>query len=236
MDGSVKRALIALLVLATAAATAGVACTSSESNVPTVDTVKVKLDFGGGVSLNNVDYILKGPGSFQQVGTLPVGAADTVTTTFQSLPVGNYGIKVKGTASDDASRCEGEAMFQVAPSSMMMASVNIPLVCSGIAGFSATVSTCPVLDSIAAVPAEVFVGSSLNLLLAAHDSDGLPAPLTATWATSSGVLTNLSIEGATFTCTAPGTFTIQVRVSDGMSNNRCADTGAVTVTCTPVAP
>jgi hypothetical protein len=236
MDGSVKGALIALLVLATAAGTVGVACTSSESGLVTVDEVKVELDFGSGVSLNDVDYVLKGPGTFQQIGTLPVGASDTVTTTFQNLPLGNYNIKVKGTASDDASRCEGEAMFQVSPSSMMTANVNIPLVCSGIAGFSVAVATCPVLDSIAAVPAEVYVGSSLSLLLAAHDSDGLPAPLTATWAASSGELTNLSITGATFTCTAPGTFTINVRVSDGMPNNRCADTGAVMVTCTAVTP
>jgi hypothetical protein len=233
--GNIKRALIALLVLATAAS-AGVACTSSEPGVETVDEVKVKLDFGGGVTLNNVDYILKGPGPFQQIGTLPVGATDTVTTTFQNLPVGNYNIKVKGSASDDMSRCEGESTFQVAPSSMMMATVNIPLVCSGIAGFSVTLASCPSLDSIAAVPAEVYVGSSLSLLLQAHDSDGLPGPLTATWATSSGVLTNLSIQGATFTCTAPGTFTINVRVSDGMPNNRCADTGSVVVVCTAVTP
>lgn len=225
-----KRAYI--LGLAMAAMTAGTSCTTS-SDPATVDTVKVKLDFGSGVMLTSVDYLLKGPGPFQQIGTLTVGADDTVTTTFQNLPVGNYNIKVKGTASDNVSRCEGEANFQVSPASMMMAAVNVALVCSGLTDVSVTFATCPVIDSLAAMPAEVFVGSSLTLTLDAHDSDNLPAPLSATWATTSGTLTNLSITGATFTCTAPGTFTILVRISDGMPNNRCADTASINVTCTP---
>jgi len=216
-------------LLATAAICAG-AC-STESDGPVTNTISFRLDFGGGVMLSSVDYILTGPNSFRRVGTLSVGDQPIVTATFQNLPAGQgYNIRVKGTASDDMTGCQGELTFDVMAS--MTATVQIPLTCQGVAAITATVvNICPVIDSLSAIPAEVRVGGSIQLAVEAHDADNGPSPLAATWQTTGGDLTGLSTSGATFTCTAPGTFMVGVRISDGQAANSCPDTAKVNLTC-----
>jgi hypothetical protein len=220
-----RAALAACLFLA--------ACGGERDAAPgDVDTVRLNLDFGGGVSLTSVDYVLTGPASFRRTGTLAVGDQPSISATFQNLPAGmGYDVVVKGTASDDLNLCKGEAIFDVASS--MNAVVQIALACSGRATLSADVNVCPTIDSLSVVPAEVYVGGSMQLSAVSHDPDNGPAPLAASWATTSGTLANLSTTGATFTCTAPGTFTIGLTISDGTANPKCADTASVTVICTP---
>lgn len=197
-----------------------------------VDSVQLRLSFGGGVALSSVDYVLTGPSSFRRVGTLAVGDQDTIAATFNNLPVGQgYDVVVKGTASDDASVCKGEAMFNVASS--MNAVVQIALMCSGRANVATDINVCPTVDSLSVTPAEVYVGSSVQVVAAAHDADNGPAPLSATWQATSGTLSALSTMGATFTCTTAGTFKVGVTVSDGTPNAKCADSAQVTVVCTP---
>jgi hypothetical protein len=224
----VGRAGLAAMVAAALATALG--CAGDPPPSETIDTVRFKLDFGGGVTLTSVDYVLTGPGSFRRVGTLSVGDQASIMATFSNLPAGqSYDITVKGTASDDSSFCKGEVTFSVAP--MMDAVVTIPLMCSGLAVISADINICPTIDSLSVTPAEVQVGSSMVIVAEAHDPDNGPAPLSATWAAMSGNLTNLSTTGATFTCTAAGTFTISLRISDGTPGTKCADTASVTVTC-----
>lgn len=225
---SVGRAGLAAMVGAAMAAALG--CAGDPQPPDTIDTVRFKLDFGGGVMLTSVDYVLTGPASFRRIGTLGVGDQASITATFSNLPAGQgYDIAVKGTASDDSSFCKGEVTFSVAP--MMDAVVTIPLMCSGLAAVTADVNICPTIDSLSVTPAEVQVGSSLDIVAEAHDPDNGPAPLSATWATTSGTLSNLSTTGATFTCTTAGTFTVSLRVSDGTPGTKCADTASVTVIC-----
>ncbi|HVZ74968.1 MAG TPA: hypothetical protein VHJ20_21450 [Polyangia bacterium] len=219
--------LPALMMAAAAVAAPG--CADQAPTVETVDTVQLNLDFGDGVTLSSVDYVLKGPGTFKRTGTLAVGADPMISATFQNLPAGAYDVVVQGTATDDTSLCKGEVMFNVA--SMMNAVVQIPLTCSGIAAVTADVNTCPIIDSLSASPAEVYVGSSIQLVAETRDPDNGPSPLSATWAASSGTLTNLSTSGATFTCTAAGTFTIGLRVTDGTPGTKCPDTATISVTC-----
>jgi hypothetical protein len=203
-----------------------------ESARADIDSVQLRLAFGGGVTLSTVDYVLTGPVSFRRVGTLAVGDQDTIAATFNNLPVGQgYDVVVRGTATDDASACRGEAMFNVAQS--MNAVVQIALMCSGRANVAADIDVCPTLDSLSVAPAEVYVGSSVQLTAAAHDPDNGPAPLMAAWAATSGTLGALSTMGATFTCTTAGTFKVGVTVSDGTPNAKCADSAQVTVVCTP---
>jgi len=225
---SVGRAGLAAMVGAAMAAALG--CAGDPQPPDTIDTVRFKLDFGGGVMLTSVDYVLTGPASFRRIGTLGVGDQASITATFSNLPAGQgYDIAVKGTASDDSSFCKGEVTFSVAP--MMDAVVTIPLMCSGLAAVTADINNCPTIDSLSVTPAEVQVGSSLDIVAEAHDPDNGPAPLSATWATTSGTLSNLSTTGATFTCTTAGTFTVSLRVSDGTPGTKCADTASVTVIC-----
>jgi hypothetical protein len=229
MFPKLDRALLVGCLLAVASA-AG--CVSDAAPSSSVDTVQLKLDFGGGVTLTSVDFILTGPGAFKRTGTLSVADQPTITATFQNLPVGmGYVINVKGTASDDLNACIGQATFDVAAS--MNAVVQIALTCSGRATLTADVDTCPTIDSLSVIPAEVYVGDSVQLTSTAHDPDNGPSPLTATWAATSGTLTNLSTMGATFTCSAAGTFKISLSVSDGTPNPKCADNASVTVVCTP---
>ncbi len=198
---------------------------------PVTNTILFKLDFGGGVTLSSVDYVLTGPGDFRRVGTLPVGDEPTVTATFQNLPAGQgYNIRVRGTATDDSSGCQGELMFNV--TSSMTATLNIPLTCHGLVAVTGSFNSCPVVDSLSAIPAEVRVGSSIDLAAEVHDSDNGPSPIAAVWVTSGGAISNLSTTGATFTCMEVGTFMVGLKVSDG-TGNKCQDASKVTLTCTP---
>src|SRR5262249_55178016 len=75
----------------------------------------------------------------------------------------------------------------------------------------------------------VFVGSSLALSAAAHDSDAAPAAIAYHWtATAGGTLSANNVANPTLNCTAPGTVTASVSVTDG----DCSDMASVTVTCT----
>jgi hypothetical protein len=209
---------------------------SNEAEPPVSNTIHLELDFGSGVTLTSLAFILTGPNSFRRIGTIPVGDQPSVTATFTNLPVGTgYDVKVTGSASDDMSGCRGEAMFDVTAS--MTATLTIPLMCQGIASVTATINVCPVIDELSALPAQVAVGGSITLIAAAHDADNGPSPLTATWtAPNGGTLSNQSTTGATFTCTSVGTFTIGVSVSDGQTDANCPDSASVTVTCgTPSA-
>lgn len=218
--------------LAVALAGAAVSACSGADQAPATDTVRLRLDFGSGVMLSSVDYQLTGPGGFRQIGALSVGDQPSVTATFQNLPPGQgYDIQVRGTANDNASGCKGELMFNVAAS--MTAMLQIPLTCTGLAAVSTVLDVCPVIDSFSAIPSEVYVGSSIQVTALVHDGDNGPMPLSATWQTNGGALSNLSTTGATFTCTAPGTFTVGLRISDGVSADNCPDKATLTLVCTP---
>jgi hypothetical protein len=206
-----------------------VGCGERGAGTEAVDSVRLHLDFGGGVTLTSVDYDLTGPSSFHQTGTLPVGSSDTIVGMFGNLPAGmGYDAKVQGTASDGSSTCTGEIVFNVPHPAVL----QINLACSGLASVTATVNVCPVIDSVSVFPAEVQVGGSVQLVAAADDADDGPSPLAATWTVSSGMLNNASTAGATFTCTEVGPAQIGLSVSDGTPGPGCTDSTSVTVTCT----
>jgi hypothetical protein len=122
-------------------------------------------------------------------------------------------------------------MFNVTAS--MTAMLQIPLTCTGLAAINTIVDVCPVIDSFSAIPAEVYVGSSIQVTAQVHDADNGPMPLSATWQTTGGALSNLSTTGATFTCTDPGTFTVGLKISDGGGMSSCPDTAKLMLVCTP---
>src|SRR5262245_21810712 len=126
-----RGAVSILCCVATAAVAAASAC-SNEPEPAVINTVRLNLDFGSGVTLSTANYDLTGPGGFRRIGSLPVGDQPTVTATFQNLPPGRgYNIEVTGTATDDASSCHGSMTFAVMGS--MTTTLQVPLVCSGIA-------------------------------------------------------------------------------------------------------
>ena len=222
-----------LCLLAAATAVTASAC-ADDADRSTSNTITFKLDFGSGVTLTLVDYRITGPNNFRRIGSLPVDDAPIVTATFQNLPPGQgYNMQVKGTATDDATICQGEMTFDVTAS--MSATLQIPLMCGGVAAITATINKCPVIDGLSAIPSEVNVGASIQVVADVRDDDGGPQPLSAIWQTDGGTLSNLSPTGATFTCTAPGSFTVGLKISDGDNSNKCPDTGKLTLLCTPAS-
>ena len=187
--------------------------------------------------LSSVDYILTGPAAFRRTGTLAVADQPSISATFQNL-AGRHGLRrpvVKGTASmTTLSACKGEAMFDVAAVDERRRPDRAHVL--GTRGALGGHQRMPrrAQDSLSVVPAEVYVGSSVQLTAAAHDPDNGPSPLSATWAAPSGTLSNLSTMGATFTCTVPGAFQVGVTITDGTPAARCTDNAQVTVICTPV--
>jgi hypothetical protein len=229
-----KRRPIATLIscLAVAAACAGATGCSNDVGDPVSNTIVVKLDFGGGITLSSVVYVLTGPNGFRRTGSLSVGDQPSVTATFQNLPPGQgYIIRMTGSATDDTTACRGMATFNVDAS--MTATLTVPLVCEGLVSITGVINICPNIDELSALPAEVRVGGSIQLILTARDDDNGPQPLTATWGFSGGMgtLSNTSLTGATFTCTAPGSFTISVGVTDGGDASMCSGPSSVTVVC-----
>jgi hypothetical protein len=213
----------------------GAGCGGERDAGAFIDAVQVKLDLGGGVTLTSVEYVLTGPNNFRRTGNLTVADDPTITATFQNLPPGmGYKLVVQGTGDDDQSVCKGQAMFSVAP--MMNAVVQVALMCTGRAAISADFNNCPTIESLSVAPNEITVGASVQLASIAQDPDNGPVGLTATWSASSGNLTSLSTAGATFTCTAPGTFPVTLTISDGTPQMKCADTASVTIVCAPGGP
>src|SRR5204863_9471336 len=81
---------------------------------------------------------------------------------------------------------------------------------------------------VSAFPGEVYVGASMSLLAAAHDSNGGPSPITYAWTTAGGTLSAANVASPSLKCTAAGPVTVTVTVSDG----DCSDTLSTTVKCT----
>ena len=122
-------------------------------------------------------------------------------------------------------------MFDV--NGTMTVTLMIPLTCSGRVAITGVFNLCPVIDGLSAIPSEVTVGASISLTAEVHDGDNGPLPLGATWQVrGGGMLSNTSMSGATFTCTATRDVRRPAQVSDGDTTPRCADTGSVTVVCT----
>jgi hypothetical protein len=228
-----RTSAVTMLGFVAVAAAAGASACANTPVDPVASTVRFKLDFGSNVTLSSVDYVLTRANSgFSRTGSLSVGDDPIVTATFQNLPPGkDYTIVVSGTASDGVSTCQGQVTFSVMPS--MTTILEIPLTCSGLAGITATFNMCPVIDSLSAIPSEVVVGSSIQLTALAHDPDAGPAPLSAAWTADGGALSTLSPTGATFTCTAPGTFHVGLQISDSDGINGCADASTLTLICSP---
>jgi hypothetical protein len=199
-----------------------------------INSQKSNLDLGGGVHIDSVSYVLTGPASFMQTGALPVGASSTITATFNNIPKGTgYKLNASGWASDNITLCKGDASFDMAKAGSV--TVKIPLECAkppaGSLSFQANTNVCPVIEGLSVWPLTALVGSTVTLALTAQDPDKAPAPLSATWSTTSGALSATSITGAVLTCTAAATATVSVSVSDGDPVATCPATTSVNISC-----
>jgi hypothetical protein len=197
--------------------------------------VGLHLQVAPGVTLLSVSYVITGPHAFTKTGTIDLTSATAFSAIIGGIPAGmGYNIALSATATDGVTTCAGSATFDVTP--VATTTVIVSLDChqpptNGSVGVVGRVNICPVADALSANPSQVAVGSSLALSGAAHDADQGPSPLSYQWTASSGTFSDPSAQNPTFTCTAIGSATITLTVSDGDTHPGCAATLSATVMC-----
>jgi len=244
-DGRTVRALTAIALLVPLAA---LACSdksshtggdSAHSDSDRTGELGLALQLQPGVAINSVSYTIAGPGTFSKTGSIDVSTSTTISATISPIPAGTgASITLSASTADGVSQCAGSASFNVVAHATT--SVSVHLTChetvkTGSVLVNGSLNQCPAIDGISASPAEVLVGGSVALGVAAHDSDSAPSPLSYHWTASSGALSDASVATPRFTCTSAGTASISVSASDGDTAANCADSGTVTVKCTAPA-
>jgi arylsulfatase B len=190
------------------------------------------LEVAPGVTLSSVTYTITG-NDFSKTGTIDIGRSPTISGTIGGIPSGNgYTITLAATSAEDGTVFTGSAKFNVTAGET--ASVTVHLKGSGKTGngsvtVNGTLNVGPVIDELTLTPLTVFVGGTVTLSAVAHDPDQGPSPLSYYWATTGGVIDNPIAPDATLTSAAPGTFTIDLTLSDGDSTT----TATRTVTFVP---
>ncbi len=228
-----------VLSLSFAATGCGGGGPSVEQAGPHAGKVSLALQLPSGSILNALSYTITGPAGYTSTSSIDVSNSATVQALLGGIPAGTgYSISLTGTTTDGLSVCAGSASFDVTASHAT--TVNVPVLCKehatkGSVLANGTFNSCPLVDGITASPNALSVGGSVVLQGQAHDSDAAPSALTYQWTASSGTLSSASQQNPTFTCTAAGTATLTLTVSDGDTTPGCADSLSASVTCsTPV--
>jgi len=198
-------------------------------------SVVLALQVTPGVTIASASYAITGPGGFMKTGSINLVNSSSLAATIAGLPAGNgFSISINATSTDGSTTCAGAATFNV--SARMTTAVSIHLTCheaprTGTISVTGSINICPVVDGVSANPAQVVVGASIALSVAAHDSDAGPTALAYHWSAGSGTFSDATAASPTFVCTTPSTVTISVSASDGDTTPGCTDSGSVQVRC-----
>jgi len=200
-----------------------------------VGMAQVALTLAGGAVLDTVAYTVTAAGGFSRTGTLDVSHSSTISGLIPLPTGGPYTLTLMGTSTDGNTSCAGSATFSV--TAHHTTPVDVHLTCheaprTGSIMVNGTLNICPEIDGLSASTGETLVGSSVTLTAVAHDTDGMPSPLSYAWSATGGTLSDASAQSPTFTCASPGAATLTLTVSDGDAAAGCADTQSLTVTCT----
>lgn len=224
-----KLPLVCWLALGAGVSLAG--CSSDpiteQSDLPS-GSLGLKLEVAPGVTLNAVEYTISGNG-FSKTGTIDISGSPTISAVIGGIPAGN-GYTITLTATSTAGTpFTGSARFNVTAGGTT--SVKVHLTGSGTkntgsVNVNGTVNVGPVIDELTVTPQTVFVGNSVKLQAVGRDADEGPSPLTYYWSTTGGVIDDPIAPNATLTSTTPGTFTIELTLSDG----ELTETATTTVT------
>jgi hypothetical protein len=197
--------------------------------------IGLALQLPGGTTIQTASFAITGPRGFSRTGNIDVSASTKLTALIGGIPAGNgYQITLTATTTDGSTSCTGTASFDVQPG--RITSAVVAMTCheaprTGSVLVGGNLNICPTIDALGATPAEVQVGGSIALSASAHDSDAGPSPLSFGWTASAGTLSDPGARNPTFTCTTPGSVTLQLTVSDGDPLPSCADTATARVAC-----
>jgi hypothetical protein len=230
-------ALVALGAIASGCSSAG----STSTRIPTMQestgSIGAQLQIGGDLTISSANYLITGPNGFMVTGPVDLSHSSELAFTVGGIPAGSgYSLILTATATDGVTTCAGSATFSVTAGGTTQVMVHLDChqpSATGTVSVSGTTNVCPSIDSISAMPNQVTVGSSLALTGAAHDPDSGPSPLSFQWTATSGTFSDAGTASPLFTCTAVGTATLTLTVSDGDTSPGCPATQATTVTCTP---
>jgi 5'-nucleotidase len=185
--------------------------------------------------LASASYTITGPSAYSKTGSIDLSQSSKISATIGGIPAGTgYTVSLAASTSDAGFTCGGSATFNVI--AHQETSVNVAVTCkekpkTGGVLLNGALNICPVVDGITANPSELAVGASVAVVGLAHDSDAAPAALGYQWTASSGTLSSATAQNPIFTCTAAGTATLTLTVSDGDATPACADTFSTNVTC-----
>jgi hypothetical protein len=229
--------LLAVIAAASLAFVALNACAPSGGDHSNeVGDVAFALTGPGGVVINSVAYSITGPMGYSRSGSMDVSHSSQISGIFADIPVGaGFSVALTADSADGREMCAGSAAFSVA--AHQTTAVKVAIDCheaptTGMVLVNGVLNICPQIDGVAAMPSEVFVGSSISLSVQAHDADNAPSPLSYLWVANTGALSSSTIVDPMFTCTTVGPATITVTVTDGDNSVGCPDTQSVTVMCT----
>jgi len=233
--------LFAAAALVSAAASL-VGCSSQDGGAPAgsvsvehAGSIGLDLQVGPGFILNSVSYTITGPAGFAKAGSIDVSHSTKISALIGGLPAGKgFTVTLSATAAGGVGSCSGSASFDIVARKTTPVTVNVT--CheaprSGSVLINGQLNVCPVIDGVSASPAEVSVGGSITLGVAAHDTDAGPSALSYQWTASGGTLSSNTVASPTFTCTSPGSVKLNVAVSDGDPSAACADSSTLTVEC-----
>ena len=141
-------------------------------------------------------------------------------------------LTLTGTSVDGKTSCSGTSTsFNVVAAATTPVAVTIDCHTAPTTGsvlVNGTINVCPRIDAVSCNPP---AGNVIAITSTADDQDSGPQPLTYSWTTSSGTLSSATAQNPTLTCTAPGTVSLTLTVSDGDAG--CNATFNLQVICPP---
>lgn len=197
--------------------------------------VGFKLTLPNGVSINSIDYEIRGPNDFQKAGSFSVsGTGKTFSASIDDLLVANdYTIEFEAERSDGLTACTGSAGFDIAADTATLVTVRLrcPGTPSGTGGtggvmIEGDVNVCPLVEAARADADQ----DARTYALSAEGSDGdeWPGSLTYEWTASTGTIATADSAEALLTCpSAGGPVELTIVISDG----DCSDREELVVTC-----
>ncbi len=178
----------------------------------------LQLEAAPGVTLNSVTYTITGNG-FSKTGSIDVSGAPKISGTIGGIPAAKgYTLALTATSAEGDASFTGSAKFDVAAGKTSSVTIRLKgTVTSGNGSVSVngSLNVAPVIEEVTVTPLTVKVGRSIALSSVARDPDSAPAALSYYWSTTGGVISDPIAQNASLTSDRPGTFVVNLTVSDG---------------------
>jgi hypothetical protein len=199
-----------------------VGCSHRSSPSEDVGAVTVALTLSPGVTVNTVSYSITGNGITAITGSIDVTNSTHATALVSGIPAGNgYLLTMNATSTDGNTTCTGTTNFNVTANAT--ASATVVLQCrgprnttTGTVAINGRLDNCPFITGYSANALEAFVGASVNIAVTATDFDAGDT-ISYTWTASPAGIGTVAAPGSattTFTCTAVGSTSLSIAVSD----------------------